>query len=85
MSEIPRVNWTDFIKIVKQGKLPELKSVEVFFNDDYFFTAIIGHGDMFSRTYARTQAEYLGVKANIVGGSNPEELLENKYESSVSV
>ena len=75
MSEvIPSITEAEFIKILQQGKLKELKSCEVI-GDGYTFTAIIPHGDMFSTGYARTQAEYLGMRSNIVGGVNPDEMV----------
>ena len=80
---IPNITEADFIKVIQQGKIKELKSCEVV-GDDYSFTAIIPHGDMFSGGYARTQAEYLGLKSNIVGGKDPAEIaageaVEDKY------
>ena len=75
MSEFtPTVKWTDFIKVVKDGKIEELKSCEVTFNGLHIFTAIIPHGDMFTKEYARTQADYLALRSNIVSGKNLEEL-----------
>ena len=71
---IPEINWTDFVKIVKGGKIGELKACEVKFNGFYIFTAIIPHGDLTPSDFARVQAEYLGVKANIVGGVDPENI-----------
>lgn len=79
MSElIPEINWTDFARIVKQGNLENMKACEVMFNGIYQFTAIIGHGDFYTAGYARTQAEFLGMKANIAGGLDPQELLKEK-------
>jgi len=74
---IPNITEADFIKLLQQGKIKELKSCEVI-GEDYSFTAIIPHGDMFAAGYGRTQAEYLGVKTNIVGGVNPDEILTNQ-------
>ena len=79
MSElIPEINWMDFVKIVKEGKIAELKACEVKFNSEYLFTAIIPHGDMFSREFIRTQAEYLSVKANIISGKDPNEIIKTE-------
>src|SRR3990167_589969 len=72
---IPNITEADFIKLLQQGKIKELKSCEVI-GEDYSFTAIIPHGDMYSGGYARTQAEYLGVKSNIVGGGNPNDIIQ---------
>lgn len=78
---IPEINLLDFLKLVKEGKIKDLKSCEVVFNGEHIFTAIIPHGDIFAKEYARTQAEYLALKANITGGKDPEELLssDNQY------
>ena len=80
---IPEINFTDFVKIVKDGRIGELKSCEVKFNCDYIFTAMIPHGDVFASDYIKTQAEYLGVKANISGGQSPEELIKEKEVAEV--
>ncbi len=78
MSElIPNVKWTDFAKIVKDGKIENLKSCEVTFNGSHIFTAIIPHGDMFTKEYARTQVDYLALRSNIVGGKDIQELKED--------
>ena len=74
MSLIPECNWTDFVSIIKKGKVKDLKSCEITYNGEHIFTAIIPHGDMMSSDYAKIQAEYLGVKSNIVGGKDPGEL-----------
>lgn len=77
MSElIPTITWTDFVKIVKQGRIGELKSCEVTYNSELIFTGIIPHGDMVAKDYLRIQAEYLGNRSNISEGVEPEVLLE---------
>lgn len=81
---IPNYTWTEFLKVVKLGHLKELKSCEVSFNGEYLFTAIIPHGDMAASDFARVQAEYLGVKSNIVGGKDLFELKE-ELDATVSV
>lgn len=73
---IPSISWTDFQKVVKMGRVADLKSCIVTFNSEHLFTVIIPHGDMFSQDYAKTQAMYLASKSNIVGGLEPEEILE---------
>ncbi len=75
---IPNINWTDFQKVVKMGRLADLKACVVTFDGEPLFTAIIPHGDMFSQDYVKTQAEYLGNKANMVGGADPQEILAVK-------
>ena len=37
---IPTYNWTDFLKVAKQGKLSRLVSCEINFNSEYLFTFI---------------------------------------------
>lgn len=80
---IPEINWTEFIKIVKDGKIGELKSCEVKFNCEHIFTAIIPHGDVVANDYIKTQAEYLSVKANISGGKDPEEVIGVSGDANV--
>lgn len=75
---IPEINWIEFVKIVKAGRIEELKSCEVKFNGSLIFTAIIPHGDFITKDYARVQAEYLGQKSNIPGGLDPEEVKNNE-------
>ena len=72
---IPECKWTEFVKIVKDGKIEELKSCEVTFNGIYMFTAIIPHGDIATKEYAKTQGDYLGLRSNIISGKDPSEVL----------
>lgn len=72
---IPTYAWTDFLKVVKQGKVKELKSGIVTFNGEYLFPYINGHHPGNS-THIRIQTEYLGVRSNILGGKTIEEILE---------
>lgn len=74
-SLIPEIAWEALKRIVEAGKIRELKSCEVKLDGGYILTAIIPHGGAGTEDYARIQAEYLGVKANIPGGKDPEELL----------
>ncbi len=78
MSDIPEITWTEFAKIVKEGRIAELKSCQVTFNSDIIYFAIIPHGDMFTKGYAKAEAEALGLKTNIPGGKDPSELKEKK-------
>lgn len=75
MSLIPSIKYTEFQRIVKLGRLKELKSCEVMFNGEHLFTAIISHGDVIASDYIRIQAEYLGNRSNISEGKSPEEIL----------
>lgn len=75
MSLIPEINWTEFVKIVKSGRLEEMKSCEVKFNGEYIFTAIIPKGDWAAKDYIRISGESLGEISNITNGVNPEEVL----------
>lgn len=72
---IPSINWTDLLTIVKAGRIKDLKSCEIMFNQEHIFNVIIFHGDAFTADYARTQSEYLALKTNTVSGKDPEELL----------
>ena len=73
---IPNYKWTDWLKVQKLGKLKELKSGEVFFNSEFYFTFL--NSDLEPSGYVRTHAEYLGLKSNTVGGRDIEELLKTE-------
>ena len=79
---IPDINFADFVKIIEHGRLEELQSSQVIFNDKHDFTVIIFHGDAFARDYARTQAEYLAQRTNSVSGKTPAELMAEIEEES---
>lgn len=70
---IPTITISDFKKL-KVHQLKELSSCEVFSDGEYLFTYINGHQS--NMDYVRTQAEYLGLKPNTLGGKALEELLE---------
>lgn len=76
---IPEISWDDFKTIVEQGNLGELKSCEVNVGGKVF-TAIIGHGDAHTDSFARLQAEQVAVRSNIVGGKDPSELLTKTFK-----
>lgn len=76
MSDIPTVNWPDFVKIVEAGRIQKLKSCEVKFDGTPIFTAEITHGDMYTDSYTRINAEQVAIRSNIPGGVDPEELLK---------
>lgn len=82
---IPEINWTDLVKIVKDGKIGELKSCEVNFNCAYIFTVIIPHGDISAREDMKRPAEYLAVRANISFGKNPDEILREKEKADADL
>ncbi len=75
MSDIPSMTISEF-RALKVPQIKELKSVEIYADGDHLFTAIIPHGDMFTKGYAKTEAEALGLKTNIPGGKDPSELKE---------
>ena len=71
MSElIPSMTISEF-KLLKASQIKKLKSVEVMSDGEYLFTAIIPKGDVETRDFGKTQAEYLGVKTNYLGGEDP--------------
>ena len=72
---IPSIQYSEFKKL-KASQIRELKACEVTSDGVHLFTAIIPHSDLLSSTYIRTQAEYLGMKANMVGGKDPDEVKE---------
>lgn len=82
---IPEINWTDFQKIVKDGKIGELMACNVNFNSELMFIALIPHGDVFSKDGVRTPGEMLALRANISGGVDPSELLQSKEEANALV
>jgi len=79
MSLIPQISYTELKKLTA-SKVKEMKSVEVTSDGEALFYAIIPpeQGGMSITDAIKTQAEYLGVRANTVGGKDPTELLEGK-------
>ena len=80
---IPEYKWTDFLKVQKLGRLWELKSGEVMFNGEYYFTFVNGNNE--KSGYQRVQAEYNAVDSNSVGGVSIEDILEAQYEPNIPV
>jgi len=74
LAEVPSITWVDFQKVVESGRVSELASCEILL-PEHEFTAIIFHGDVFSKGSTRTKAEYLASNSNINGGVKPQELL----------
>ncbi len=68
---IPSITIENFKKL-EVSEIRNLKALEVTDNGEFIFTAVIPHGDFSSSDYVRIQAEYLSVKANMVGGVDPE-------------
>ena len=77
MSLIPQMTITEFHRL-KAREIKMMKSVEVWSDGEYLFTAIIPpHGAGWTITdHIKTQAEYLGARGNSVGGKSPEEMRE---------
>ena len=76
MSElIPTITSTEFKKL-KDSEIRALMAVEVISDGEHLFTAIIPHGDIYSKDYIKVQSEYLALKANITGGLDPSKLKE---------
>jgi len=70
---IPSVNLTEFTKL--KSAISQLKSCEVTFDGVYLFTAIIPPPDGGAvNEYIKTQAEYLAMRGNTVGGVNIEQI-----------
>lgn len=74
---IPDITWTQFQKIVKDGKINELKSCNVTYNSEVIFAAAIPHGDIDIRTNQLATFQELGLRMNILGGKDPEEFDAN--------
>ncbi len=71
MSElIPSMTISEF-KQLKASEIKELKALEITSDGEHLFTAIIPHGDIYAKDYAKTQAEGLALTANISGGKDP--------------
>lgn len=76
MSEIiPSVKFEDLIKIMQEGRISELKSCEVTFEGQAKATIIVYHGDMDASDNIKVKASYLGMRSNISGGVNPEDMV----------
>lgn len=71
---IPTYKWTDFLKVAKLGRLNELKSCEISFNQEYVFTFV--NGKLEQSGFLRTQTEYQCQTANAIAGKSLEEILE---------
>jgi hypothetical protein len=69
---VPQVNLSDFKKM-KAIDIKEMKSVEVISDGETLFFAIIppANGGASVTDNIKTQATYLGVLSNTVGGKNP--------------
>lgn len=74
---IPQIALSDFRKL-KASQVRDLKACEVMADGMHLFTAVIPHNDVVSSTYIRTQAEYLALKANMVGGLDPCEFIDKE-------
>lgn len=67
---IPNVTISEFKKL-KANQMKELKSCEVYSDNEYLFTFINSNNE-----YVRVQAEYLALKSNTIGGKDIEEILD---------
>ena len=68
---IPNIAITDFKKL-KSHQLKRLNSCEITSDGEYLFTFINSNTD-----YVKTQAEYLAMRSNTVGGETIEEVSES--------
>lgn len=73
---IPAISLSD-LKKLSASKLRDMKSAEVTTDGETLFIVIIPprDGGMSITDVIKTQAEYLAVRGNTVGGKNPAELL----------
>lgn len=81
---IPAISLTEFRKFIKESKAEEikrLKSCEVVGDGEYLFTVIFQPtpNDISINDNIRTQAEYLAVRANTVGGLTLDEIKAGTY------
>lgn len=72
---IPSITSEDLIKIMQERRISELKSCEITFERQAKATIIVYHGDMDASDHIKVQASYLGMKSNISGGVNPEDMV----------
>ena len=70
---IASISFTEFKKL-KAEQLRRLKSYEITFNGEYWFTFV--NGNIGESGYLRTQVEYLAQTTNAVGGESLEEVME---------
>jgi hypothetical protein len=63
--------WTEFVNVVKKGKVKDLQSTVVTFNGDNLFIYVNPKTD-----YIEMRMEYLGQSANSLGGNTAEEILK---------
>ena len=76
----PNYNWTDWLKVQKMGQLHRLKSGEVNFNGEYYFSFVNGKVD--ESGFLRLQTEYMCQTANAVSGETLEQILEGEPVSA---
>jgi len=81
---IPTINISDF-KRLKAHEIKDMKSCEVYADGEYLCTLIIPprNGGMSVTDNIKTQAEYLGVKSNTVGGKDPQEIITKECHATV--
>ena len=73
---IPKISYTKFRRLTAEN-IQELKSIEVTADGETLFVAIIPPkaGGMTINDSIKTEAVYLALRGNTVGGKDPEELL----------
>ncbi len=76
MSEIPEITFNEF-HTLKAGQIREMKSVIVTADGERLFTAVIvpQNVGMAITDDINIRAEYLGARANTVGGKHPDEVM----------
>ena len=67
---IPNITISEFKKL-KAGQIKELKSCEVYSDNEHLFTFVNPNNE-----YVRVQSEYLALKSNTIGGKDIEEILD---------
>jgi len=76
MSElIKSINWTDLCTVVKAGRIKDLESCEVLFNQETISTIIIYRGDPDTDGGAKSYSERIALRTNVDRGKDPQELL----------
>lgn len=77
---IPEIPLSEFKKL-KASDIRQLKSCEIIADGEYLCTVVIPpeNAGMTITDHTRTQAEYLAVSANTVGGKNIEQIREPEH------
>ncbi len=74
---IPEYKWTDWLRVQKIGRLKELKSGVVMFNESYYFNFV--NGNLEGTGYLKNVTEQNCLPSNSLWGKTMEEILELEH------